>query len=169
MDHRLPLQQQADALGLDQVAEHFLHHRRQLLQQGLAGLLLRGLQLAGHVLEVGLLGSQLLARRELLLLAHDGRVLLEVLHQFVELLLELVELLLVGLVVLLAPHLFQLLLGTVGLQDSLLQVDDGDLALGGGEGRQGQRCERQGQFGESGHDTLPLVTVCSSLCVVYCQ
>jgi hypothetical protein len=51
---------------------------------------------------------------------------------------RLVELVLVGLVVLLATHLGEALLRLVGLQDRRLQIDHGDLALRESEARQQQ-------------------------------
>jgi len=68
VNHRIPLQQQTDALGCNQLAQHFLYFRGHILQQGLACGLLSFLQLASHLFKVGLLVGQFLAGSDLLLL-----------------------------------------------------------------------------------------------------
>ncbi len=85
MNHRAALQQQANPFSRDQFTQYFLHFRGHLLQQFLAGGLLRFLQLAGYVLKIRLLTGQFFASGYLLLLAHYRGVFLEFLDDFIKL------------------------------------------------------------------------------------
>ena len=129
MDHRLLLQQQADLISLDDLAEHLLRLRRKLLHDPLCILSLQCLQFLGNILQIRLFASHLLPSSNLVLLAHCCLIALKILDQLIEVGAQGIELRLIRGEVFVALKLLQPLLRDVSLQNRLLQVHNGDSAL----------------------------------------
>ena len=81
---RLLLEQEANLIGLDDLAQHLLCLRRQFLHHALRVLGLQRLQFLGNVFEIRLFAGHLLSGRDLIFLTHRSLVALEIFDQLIQ-------------------------------------------------------------------------------------